>query len=72
MSGKATRGKPTPNKKKEKMPPSYVLRKTKGGDVYAKFIGPNDAFRFYSIWVPKTLVANFRGPIAKWAPLIKA
>ena len=72
VSGKATRGKPTPNKKKEKMPPSYVLRKTKGGDVYAKFIGPNDAFRFYSIWVPKTLVTNFRGPIAKWAPLIKA
>ena len=72
VSGKATRGKPTPNKKKEKMPPSYVLRKAKDGDVYAKFIGPRNAFRFYAIWVPKTLVTNLRGPIAKWAPLTKA
>ena len=72
VSGKATRGKPTPNKKKEKTPPSYVLRKAKDGDVFAKFIGPHNAFRFYAIWVPKTLVTNLRGPIAKWAPLTKA
>ena len=72
VSGKATRGKPTPNKKKEKMPPSYVLRKAKDGNVFAKFIGPRNAFRFYAIWVPKTLVTNLRGPIAKWAPLTKA
>src|ERR1041384_515977 len=71
-SGKATRGKSISNKKKEKMPPSYVLRKAKDGDVYAKFIGPRNAFRFYVIWVPKTLVTNLRGPIAKWAPLTKA
>ena len=54
------------------MPASYVLRKAKDGDVYAKFIGPHNAFRFYAIWVPKTLVTNLRGPIAKWAPLTKA
>ena len=48
-----------------KMPPSYVLRKAKDGDVYAKFIGPHNAFCFYAIWVPKTLVTNLRGPIAK-------
>src|ERR1041384_1489422 len=71
-SGRATRGKSIPNKKKEKMPPSYVLRKEKDGDVYAKFIGPRNAFRFYVIWVPKTLVTNLRGPIAKWAPLTKS
>src|SRR3954464_7811588 len=71
-SGKATRGKPILNKKKEKMPPSYVLRKANDGDVYAKFIGAHNAFRFYAIWVPKTLVTKLRGPIAKWAPLTKA
>jgi hypothetical protein len=71
-NGKAIRGKPTPTKKKEKMPPSYVLRKAKDGEVFAKFIGPRNAFRFYTIWVPKTLVTNLRGPIAKWAPLTKA
>ncbi len=65
VSGKATRGMPTLNKPKEFMPPSYVLRKTKDGEVYAKFVGPRNAFRFYAIWVPKTLVTNLRGPIAK-------
>ena len=40
VSGKVTRGTPTLNKPKEFMPPSYVLRKTKDGDVYAKFVGP--------------------------------
>ena len=36
VSGKATRGMPTLNKSKEFMPPSYVLHKTKDGEVYAK------------------------------------
>ena len=71
VSGKATRGMPTLNKSKEFMPPSYVLCKTKDGDVYAQFVGPRNAFRLYAIWVPKTLVTNFRGPIAKWVPLTK-
>ena len=72
VSGKATRGMPTLNKPKEFMPPSYVLRKTKDGEVYAKFVGPRNAFQFYAIWVPKTLVTNLRGPIAKWVPLTKS
>jgi hypothetical protein len=72
VSGKATRGIPTLNKPKEFMPPSYVLRKTKDGEVYAQFVGPRNAFRFYAIWVPKTLVTNLRGPIAKWVPLTKS
>ena len=72
MSGKATRGMPTLNKPKEFMLPSYVLRKTKDGEVFAKFVGPRNAFRFYAIWVPKTLVTNLRGPIAKWVPLTKS
>ena len=68
-SGNATSGKPTPNKmKKEKMPPSYVRRKAKEGEVYAKFVGPQNACRYYSIWAPKTLVTNLRGLITKWAP----
>jgi hypothetical protein len=72
VSGKVTRGMPTPNKPKGFMPPSYVLRKTKDGEVYAQFVGPRNAFRFYAIWVPKTLVTNLRGPIAKWVPLTKS
>jgi hypothetical protein len=35
------------------------------GDVYAKYVGPNDGYVAWSIWVLKTLVANKRGPIEK-------
>ena len=72
VSGKATRGMLTLNKHKEFMPPSYVLRKIKDGEVYAKFGGPHNAFRFYAIWVPKTPLTNLRGSIAKWVLLTKS
>jgi hypothetical protein len=41
------------------------------GDVYAKYIGPHDENVAWSIWVPKTLVANKRGPIKKLEPKTK-
>ena len=72
MTPSATMGMPTLNKPKEFMPPSYVPHKTKDGEVYAKFVGPQNAFRLYATWVPKTLVTNLRGPIAKWVPLTKS
>ena len=72
VSGKATRGMHTLKKPKDFMPPSYVLRKMKDGEVYAKFVGPQNVFRFYAIWVPKTLVTNLRGPTSKWVPLTKS
>ena len=39
-------------------------------DVYAKYVGPHNgyAYRWYSICVPKDLVANAKGPIAQWVP----
>ena len=46
-----------------KFNPSYVLCKGTKGDVYAKYVGPRNAFRWYSIWVPKSLVTNSKGPI---------
>ena len=48
--------------------PNYILYVDYYGDVYAKYVGPYDGSIAYSIWVPKTLVANQRGPIAKWVP----
>jgi chromosome segregation ATPase len=51
--------------------PHYVLFKDYYGDVYAKYVGPYDGYVAWSIWVPKTLVANKRGPIAKWVPKSK-
>ena len=53
--------------------PSYVLLKTHDGHVYAKYVGTSYTHDyFWSIWVPKTLVTNKRGPIAKWVPKTKA
>ncbi len=52
VSGSATRGSSTHNKTTEFMPPSYVLRKSKEGEVYAKFVGPvmhSDSMLFGSL-----------------------
>ena len=52
--------------------PSYVLMKSYDGSVYAKYVGTSYGDDYHwSIWVPKTLVANKRGPIEKWVPKSK-
>jgi hypothetical protein len=50
--------------------PNYVLMRNYYGEVYAKYVGPLDGYVAWSIWVPKTLVTNKRGPIEKWVPKI--
>ena len=67
--GSATRGNPN-HHFAGKFNPSYVLCKGMEGDVYAKYVGPRDgyAYRWYSIYVPKALVTNAKGPILKWVP----
>ena len=72
VNGGATRGNPN-HKFAGDNNPSYVLCKGTGGDVYAKYVGPRNgyAYRWYSIWVPKILVTNARGPIAQWVPKLK-
>ena len=51
--------------------PHYILYVDYYGDVYAKYVGPYDVYVAHAIWVPKTLVANQRGPIARWVPKTK-
>ena len=72
IGGGATRGKPN-NSFAGKNNPSYVLCKGKDGNVFAKYVGPRDgyAYRWYSIWVPKSLVTNAKGPITQWVPKLK-
>jgi hypothetical protein len=41
------------------------------GDVYTKYVGPDDGYIAWSIWVPKNLVAKKRGTIEKWGPKTK-
>jgi hypothetical protein len=56
---------PTHNNFVGKYNPHYVLLKDYYGDVYAKYVGPYDGYIEYTIWVPKILVTNKRGPIQK-------
>ena len=39
--------------------------------IVIKYVSPYEGDVSLSIWVPKTLVANKRGPIAKWVPKTK-
>ena len=69
--GNATRGKTTRSDFAGHNNPNYFLYVDYYGDVYAKYVGPYDGYIAYSIWVPKTLVANKRGPIEKWVSKTK-
>ena len=51
--------------------PSYVLCRASDGHVFAKFVGSSYEYIEWSIWVPKTLVTNLKGPITKWVPKSK-
>ena len=48
--------------------PHHILYVDYYDDVYAKYIGPSVDYICYSIWLPKTLVFNLRGPIERWVP----
>ena len=52
--------------------PNYTLHRDYYGDLYAVYTGPYDGYVSWNIWVPKTICANMRGPIAKqWVPKSK-
>ena len=69
-AGDASKGKATNDDHAGIANPHYVLFKDYYGDVYAKYVGPRNgyAYRGYSIWVPKDLVAMTREPINRWVP----
>ena len=70
-SGDATRGNTPRSDFAGHTNPNYILYVYYYGDVYAKYVGPYDGYVARAIWVPKTLVANQRGPIARWVPKTK-
>ena len=71
VGGDVSKGKATRNDFAGLNNPNYVLFNDYYGNVYAQYVGPFDGYIAWSIWVPKTLVANKRGPIEKWVPKIK-
>jgi hypothetical protein len=66
LIGNAKKAMPNKNNFVGKYNPSYVLCRAHDGHVYAKFVGASNEYVAWSIWVPKTLVTNKRGPIEKW------
>ena len=66
----AKKGAPLPNKADD-FNPSYVLCRARDGHVYAKFVGSPYEYIEWSIWVPKTLITNIKGPITQWVPKTK-
>ena len=70
-SGSVTRDTTTRNNSAGTNNPHYILFEDYYGVVYATYVGPNVDFIDCSIWVPKTLVANVRGPIERWGPKSK-
>ena len=65
------KGNATPSNKAGNFNPSYVLCHASDGHVYAKFVGSPYEYIEWSIWVPKTLVTNIKGPITQWVPKTK-
>ena len=68
---KAPKGKVIKNDRMGLDNPHYELFTDYYGDVYGRYVGPYDGYIAYSIWVPKTLVTNMKGPIEKWVPKTK-
>ena len=64
--GGVKKGNATPSNKVGVFNPSYVLCHASDGHVYDKFVGSPYEYIEWSIWVPKTLVTNIKGPITKW------
>ena len=71
VGGDVSKGKTTRNDFAGLNNPNYVLFNDNYGNVHAQYVGPFDGYIAWSIWVPKTLVTNKRGPIEKWVPKIK-
>ena len=68
--GDVKKGNATLSNKAGDFNPSYVLCRASDGHVYAKFVGSPYEYIELSIWVPKTIVTNIKGPITKWVPKI--
>jgi hypothetical protein len=68
---KEKKNNPTSLNKADDFNPSYVLCRASDGHVYAKFVGSYYEYIEWSIWVPKTLVTNIKGPIQEWVPKTK-
>ena len=57
-----------PNRRNKSHSTSYVIKKKTNGKVVAHKIGKQERSWSHSIWVPKDVITNMKGPQMVWVP----
>ena len=57
-----------PNRRNKSNSTSYVIKKKTNGKVVAHKVGKKDWSWNCSIWVPKEVITNMKGPQMVWVP----
>ena len=57
-----------PNRRNKSSSTSYVIKKKTNGKVVAHKVGKKEMSWNHSIWVPKDIITNMKGPQMVWVP----
>ena len=57
-----------PNRRNKSNSTSYVIKKKSNGRVVAHKVGKQERSWNHSIWVPKNVITNMKGPEMVWVP----
>ena len=57
-----------PNRRNKSNSTSYVIKKKTNGKVVAHKVGKMEKGWNHSIWVPKDIITNLKGPQMVWVP----
>ena len=57
-----------PNQRNKDNSTSYVIKKKTNGKVVADKVGKKESSLNHSIWVPKDIITNMKGPQMMWVP----
>ena len=57
-----------PNWRNKSHSTSYVIKKKTNGKVVAHKVGKKESSLNHSIWVPKDIITNMKGPQMMWVP----
>ena len=57
-----------PNRRNKSNSTSYVIKKKTNGKVVAHKVGKKERSWNHSIWVPKDIITNMKGPQTVWVP----
>ena len=57
-----------PNRRNKSNSTSYMIKEKTNGQVVAHKVGKNERSWNHSIWVPKNIITNMKGPQMLWVP----